>query len=145
MIDSILLVNIFSSFFMCGVIWLVQLVHYPFFFRADRTQFTEHIRFHGFRISFIVLPVMTLELISSILLTIYAPDFQALHLIGLIVVLLIWVSTFLLQVPQHAKLVDKFDENAILKLVRTNWIRTILWSIKSGLALYLIASIVLGH
>lgn len=142
MIESILLLNIFSSFFMCGVIWLVQLVHYPFFMRADRSQFTEHIRFHGFRIAFIVLPVMTAELISSIFLTIYAPDFEILHLIGLIVVLLIWASTFLLQVPQHAKLVVKFDEKVILKLVRTNWIRTILWSVKSGLALYLIASVV---
>lgn len=142
MIESILLINIFSSFFLCGLIWLVQLVHYPFFLRADRTQFTEHIRFHGFRISFIVLPVMIAELISSLFLTLYSPDFQTIHLFGLIVVLLIWVSTFLLQVPQHAKLVVNFDEKAILKLIHTNWIRTILWSIKSGFALYLIASII---
>ena len=142
MIDTFLLINIFSSIFLCGLIWLVQLVHYPFFLRTDRTQFTEHIRFHGFRISFLVLPVMTAELITSILLSIYEPDFKNLHLLGLIVVLLIWASTFLLQVPQHAKLVVKFDEKAILKLVRTNWIRTVLWSFKAGLAFYLIASIV---
>lgn len=141
MIESILLLNIFSTFFMCGVIWMVQIVHYPFFLRTDQTHFTEHIRFHGFRISFIVLPVMTAELISSLLLTLYSPDFQTLHLIGLIMVLLIWVSTFLLQVPQHTELVVNFDEKAIQKLIHTNWIRTILWSVKSGLAVYLIASI----
>lgn len=140
MIQSILLLNTFSSIFLCGLIWMVQLVHYPFFLRADRTQFTDHIRFHGFRISFIVLPVMITELISSILLTLYATEFQTIHLLGLIVVIMIWVSTFLLQVPQHAKLIVAFDEKAIRKLVRTNWIRTILWSFKSVLALYLINS-----
>lgn len=140
MIDSILLLNLFSSIFLCGLIWMVQFVHYPFFLRADRARFTEHIRFHGFRIAFIVLPVMIAELLSSILLTLYAAEFQTLHLLGLITVILIWVSTFLLQVPQHAKLIIAFDEKAILKLVRTNWIRTLLWSFKAGLALYLIAS-----
>lgn len=142
MIESILLLNIFSSFFLCGLIWMVQIVHYPFFLRADRAQFTEHIRFHGFRIAFIVLPVMIAELISSFLLTLYAPSFQTLHLLGLIVVILVWLSTFLLQVPQHAKLIVAFDEKAILKLIHTNWIRTILWSMKSVLAVYLLASVV---
>ncbi len=138
----IFILNIFCSFFMCGLIWLVQLVHYPFFSRAERSQFTEHIRFHGMRISFVVLPVMIAELISSILLTLYAPSFQTIHLIGLIVVILIWLSTFLLQVPQHAKLTVGFDEHAIRKLVHTNWIRTILWSVKSALSLYILLSIV---
>lgn len=141
MIEMIFILNIFCSFFMCGLIWLVQLVHYPFFSRAERSQFTEHIRFHGMRISFVVLPVMIAELISSILLTFYAPSFQTIHLIGLIVVILIWLSTFLLQVPQHAKLTGGFDEHAIRKLVHTNWIRTILWSVKSALSLYILLSI----
>lgn len=142
MIELITILNIFCSFFLCGLIWQVQFVHYPFFLRADRSNFTEHIRFHGVRISFIVLPVMIAELISSVLLTLYAPTFQAIHLLGLMIVLLIWASTFLLQVPQHAKLTEGFDEQAILKLVRTNWIRTVLWSVKSGLALYLISGVV---
>lgn len=140
--ELIFILNIFASFFLCGLIWQVQLVHYPFFSRADRSKFTEHIRFHGVRISFIVLPVMIVELISSALLTLYATSFQTVHLTGLILVILIWMSTFLLQVPQHAKLTEGYDEKAIQRLVHTNWIRTILWSVKSGLALYLILGVV---
>jgi hypothetical protein len=45
-------------------------------------------------------------------------------------------------VPQHAKLTGGFDEHAIRKLVHTNWIRTILWSVKSALSLYILLSIV---
>ena len=42
----------------------------------------------------------------------------------------IWLSTFLLQVPAHEKLILKKDNQIIARLVKTNWIRTILWSLK---------------
>jgi hypothetical protein len=47
-----------------------------------------------------------------------------------IMVIGIWLSTFALQVPAHEKLILKKDDQQIQKLVKTNWIRTILWSLK---------------
>lgn len=52
------------------------------------------------------------------------------YLIPLITVLLIWLSTFLIQVPLHNALGVEKDTEAIRRLVQTNWIRTILWTVK---------------
>jgi hypothetical protein len=56
--------------------------------------------------------------------------------VGLLVA--IWASTFLVQVPLHNALVDGFDAGAHGSLVRTNWVRTIGWSAR-GLLLTWIA------
>jgi hypothetical protein len=50
--------------------------------------------------------------------------------LNLLIVGLIWCSTFFVQVPIHSILSEKKDKNLIEKLVNTNWIRTFLWSIR---------------
>jgi hypothetical protein len=51
--------------------------------------------------------------------------------ITVFLVFLIWLSTFLLQVPIHKDLQSGKDFKRISRLVTTNWIRTIAWSIKA--------------
>jgi hypothetical protein len=46
-------------------------------------------------------------------------------------VVIIWLSTFLLQVPIHKKLRSGKEDSHIKRLVATNWIRTIAWSLKA--------------
>jgi hypothetical protein len=53
---------------------------------------------------------------------------------GLGLLLIIWASTFLLQVPMHRKLGVGFDAEAWRFLVRSNWVRTLAWSLRAGLA-----------
>jgi len=48
----------------------------------------------------------------------------------LIMLIGIWLSTFSLQVPAHDKLILKKNDLVIDRLVKTNWIRTVLWSLK---------------
>ncbi len=103
------------------LIWIIQLLHYPTFLFVQRESFSHFEAFHARRISFIVMPLMLTE--------------GALALINprMLVtpfVVLIWLSTFLLQVPCHNKLQSGFDEATIRRLINTNWIRTILWSLK---------------
>ena len=50
-----------------------------------------------------------------------------------------WISTWLLQVPQHNILSHAFDAEAHSLLVATNWLRTGTWSLRSLLALAIIA------
>ena len=52
---------------------------------------------------------------------------------NLIMVVLIWCSTFLIQVPLHNSLSKEKDIEKLLRLVHTNWIRTILWTVRSAL------------
>lgn len=135
----ILILNLFSSFFLCGLIWTVQLVHYPLFSFLDPERFTEASAFHRQKISYIVVPVMLTELFTSIWLSLFSTSHMFIHISGLIAVLLIWSITFLLQVPLHAYLSDHYDKKLIQRLVRSNWWRTLLWSVKSGLGIWLLS------
>jgi hypothetical protein len=50
------------------------------------------------------------------------------------VVVLLWLSTFAIQVPLHRRLAGGFDPAIHRTLVTTNWVRTVLWSIRGLLA-----------
>lgn len=131
-------INLASSLFLTGLIWMVQCVHYPIFHRLDQTKFTEHIHFHKGSISFLVVPVMSIELVTSAWLAWSAPSDITLHQAGFIAVALIWLVTFFIQVPLHNKLSEARDKEAISRLVSSNWIRTSLWSLKSILSLIIL-------
>lgn len=133
----ILLTCVFSTFAMTGLIWLIQIVHYPLFEQVGEEQFAEYERAHSQRITPIVLPLMLAELVTSAWLVMRPlPEIQTRGLQpwligGLILVGLVWASTVLLQVPMHAILEKGFDRNAWRSLVHGNWIRTILWTVRS--------------
>lgn len=135
---AILILNLFSSFFLCGLIWTVQLVHYPMFHSLEKESFVSHMNLHKSRISLIVVPVMLAELGSSAWLALFADSIRGYHIAGFIIILLIWIVTFLMQVPQHNRLSDGKDEEVIRKLVSGNWIRTALWSAKSILGILIL-------
>jgi uncharacterized membrane protein len=136
--NIILISNFASTLFLTGVIWLIQLVQYPFFAQVGEENFPKYHASHSFWITPVVGPVMILELITSIYLTFYPPENIDLKLIwlGLILTLVVWLSTFFLQVPMHEKLSQEFNQEAHQFLVNSNWIRTIAWSLRSLLVSY---------
>jgi len=135
----ILIIHFSASLFMTGVIWLVQVVHYPSFKWISRDTFPAYTHFHQKRISWIVLPVMIVELTAAVLQVLTIGG--RLSLLALILTLLIWISTFLLQVPLHRKLELGWNQPVMRSLVWTNWLRTILWTLKSSVLLMQIESI----
>ncbi len=56
--------------------------------------------------------------------------------LGIGLIAFIWASTFLRQVPAHSQLGSGFDEGTWRMLVRSNWLRTIAWSVRAGLVTY---------
>ena len=128
--NNLFLTQLLVSFFLCGLIWLVQLVHYPSFRYVARTDFTEFENFHTRKITLIVLPAMFIELVTAFLLVLYFPS-EALFKFNICIIVLIWISTFVFSVPCHNKLLKYKDNESIDKLVQTNWFRTFLWSIKT--------------
>ncbi len=101
------------------LIWLVQLLIYPSFKLAFQ-NFSECMLHHQNRISWVVIPLMTGELIVTVMQ-------KNVILIG--IVGLIWLSTAFIQVPLHKKLLNNSPE-LVERLIQSNWIRTILWTIK---------------
>ena len=104
--NFLFLIHFISTIFMTGVIWIVQLVHYPSFFFISEKKFIDFEKFHRYRISLIVLPVMILEIFSGFFLVYKYPGLFLTNVFisSLIILLVIWVTTFGVSVPMHEKL-----------------------------------------
>jgi len=133
-----------STFIMLGVILVVQLVHYPLFRLVGTDTFATYQTKHMRRITWIVLPAMSVELLTAMALVVWQPPglaaWQAWS--GLALVGVIWASTGLLQVPLHQTLATDFDSAAHRNLVATNWIRTIAWTLRAGLVGWMLMALV---
>jgi hypothetical protein len=135
--DELLILNLFSSFALCGLIWTIQLVHYPIFNYINAEHFGGAMGFHQQRISYIVIPLMAGELVTSATLVYISDTLFTLHLAGLAAVVLIWLITLLLMVPLHKQLTKGYSPQKVRIVIRANWVRTVLWTLKSlfGIAL----------
>ncbi len=116
-----------------GLIWTIQLVHYPLFSQVGESHFVRYQHAHMGAIGPLVGPLMLLEMLTVIGLVIVEPN--ALSALGLVLVLVIWGSTVLFQIPCHRRLTVAFEDESHQRLVRSNWIRTIAWSIRGVLAI----------
>ena len=135
----LLLIHIFATVFMVGLIWFVQIVHYPLFASVGADGFRAYEEQHQRLTTWVVAPVMLVELLTSTWLWKTAPPHLSVCCsAGLALLGLIWLTTAFLSVPAHNALSEGFSETAYRKLVATNWIRTIAWSIRGVLVLIMV-------
>ncbi len=140
----LLAVHLLATAAMVGLIWFVQVVHYPLFDRVGREQFATYEQAHQQRTSWVVGPFMAVEGISALWIFFAPPGSvgRALPLVGLALLLVIHASTVLLQVPAHGRLGDGYDSAVTHRLVATNWIRTAGWSARGAVAVALVVTAV---
>ena len=126
---------------MVGLIWFVQIVHYPLMGRVGKEVFQTYADAHSRLTSFVVGPPMLLEAATTVLLVPLHPANVALWqiLLGIALLAVAWLSTYFLQVPCHRVLGGGFDPTTHRFLVRSNWLRTAAWSARGILLLYLVA------
>lgn len=129
---DLLLLEAAVTLLLTGLIWTIQLVHYPSFHWVDPNRFLAFTKFHQRQISFLVLPLMVMELTTGVGLAVLHQD-GAYFRLGLTV--LIWFSTFFLSVPLHNLLDQGPDPKVIQRLIITNWPRTVLWTLRAILCL----------
>lgn len=129
-----------ATAFLTGVIWYVQLVHYPLMAGWPHDQFAVWEARHRERTAVVVMPAMLLEAAAVVALIVYPPRDASAVLIGCGAVLLggVWASTFLLQVPCHDLLSRGWDEHVHARLVGGNWLRTALWTARLAVALAMV-------
>lgn len=121
------LAHLFATLFMTGLCWFVQFVHYPLFRSIKLEDFPAYEVKH-FRTGFITIPVMIIELITGLILLYQTPS--TLLLINMGILGVIGLSTMIFQVPLHLKLRKLATSSSIEKLIQTNWIRTIGWTLR---------------
>ncbi|MFB0976218.1 MAG: hypothetical protein QMC73_01015 [Myxococcota bacterium] len=136
----ILLVHLAATYYMVGLIWFVQHVHYPLFGAVGSDEFSAYSQSHVARTGSIVGPAMIVEGATAALLLAATPSALPGWLVwfGAGLLLVIWLSTGLLQVPRHRDLIAGFDATAHRRLVTTYWILYLAWSLRGGLALYMV-------
>jgi hypothetical protein len=141
----LLLAHAAATLFMVGVIWFVQLVHYPLFARVGRPGFAAYSGSHARLTGLVVGPPVLLEAATAVALVVWTPPGISVPLVwaGLILVAGIWLSTAFLQSPRHTTLGRGFDPSAHRFLVTSNWLRTVLWSLR-GLVVLCILSEAMG-
>lgn len=126
---------------MTGLIWFVQVVHYPLLARVGAASFVEYERAHVRRTTWVVAPAVLVEAATAIVLPFVSPTQpgRVLAWSGLALLAAVWMSTARLQVPCHRKLARGFDADVARRLVATNWIRTVCWSLRLLIALGLLS------
>ena len=125
-----LIIHLIATSVMVGVIWVIQLVHYPSFHFIELKQYTTFQRFHMSRISYVVIPAMLTELFTLILIIISMDQIDTLVLASAILLIFIWLITAVFFSGVHQKLTLGYDQTVVDKLVKLNWGRTLLWTLR---------------
>lgn len=140
----LLVAHLFATTAMVGLIWFVQIVHYPLFAAVGRHGFDRYAQRHQHLTSFVVGPFMAVEGVTALWLFFDPPAgvnrwfaFIALAVLGVVL-----GSTVLLQVPRHAVLANGYDEARARSLVSTNWIRTVGWTTRGLMAAVMLVAAV---
>ncbi len=138
--NTLLIVNLVSTWYMVGLIWMVQIVHYPLFAKVGSEQFVGYQISHQTLTTLAVGPAMLIEIATAILLIwsrpAVIPAWAVYVALGLLAI--VWASTAFLQVPCHEKLTDGFDASIHWRLVVSNWIRTICWTARGVLVAWML-------
>ena len=136
--NAVLLTNAAATWFLAGLIWFVQVVHYPSFARVGPEAFAAYHRGHTTLTTRVVILPMCVELLTALalLLPAYRPPSVPLGwaVAGAALVAVLWASTALLQVPAHNRLAaGGWSPEVCESLCRWNWIRTAGWTARAVL------------
>ena len=140
MILWLLVFHAVSTLMMAGLIWFVQIVHYPLFAMVGDADFRAYELSHQRRTAILVGPLMLAEAASTValLVTVNVPGMWWMLIVGVVLLAAAWISTWFVQVPCHRKLEQGLDSRVVSSMVVSNWIRTAAWSVRGGLAVWLL-------
>jgi hypothetical protein len=142
-VEILLVAQAVASGMMAGIIWFVQVVHYPLFAAVTGPHEADYARENQARTSLVVLPPMLVEAVAAGWIAAWPPAGvgRGPALAGLALVGLVWLSTLAVQMPLHARLArEGHAVGVVTTLVRTNWPRTLVWTARAILAAWMLAA-----
>lgn len=128
--NTVVVANVASAWMMTGIIWFVQVVHYPLLsvvpVESARGVAVDHQR----RTARVVGVPMAVEGVTTLWLMLDAPDGVPwlLTWAGGACVAVVLLATVLLSVPRHTRMAENPDTSVGRELVLTNWPRTVAWT-----------------
>lgn len=135
---AVLIALTVSTLWLTGMIWTIQVVHYPLFAMVGTDGFAAYEAAHSSRISALLLGPWAVQGICTAWVLLAPPDGvpQWLAVVGGVFAAATVAVTVLVSVPQHGVLTDGFDAAAHARLVSTNWWRVVAWSGHAAIALW---------
>ncbi len=129
---GLLVVHAAATWFMVGLIWTIQAVHYPLFRLVGEDGFTAYEAAHTARMGRLLAVPAGAEVVTAALLVRLRPDGVPLWLVLAAGAVLagLWVTTALVQVPLHRRLGEAPEAAALAHLTATNWWRTAGWTLR---------------
>jgi hypothetical protein len=135
--------QVIGSVGMFGVIWVMQIVHYPLMRFVSGEQFARFETAHRIRISWVVGPLMLIEGVC-VLAFLFAPPAGLpwwLPWVGAGVEAIAIGTTAFVSAPLHEQLNANFDEATLHRLVATNWVRTVAWTGRAAVAIAILVAV----
>jgi len=125
---TVAIIRLLLDFGLVVLIWMIQRIVYPSFLHYTAENLIIWHKEYTSRFSVIVIPLMIGQLGISIYQAIIVTNLYT--VVSLVIVIIIWLSTFLQFVPIHA-IISKgqVNEKTLNSLVAKNWLRTFLWSL----------------
>jgi hypothetical protein len=135
---TLFIVNLIVTLFLTGLIWTIQVVHYPLFAKVGAAQWRDYHAAHNAAITVLVALPMLIELVLSFGLIVLRPEPLPMWVAyaGCVLALIVWAATAALSVPVHSALADRLDTALVNRLVLTNWVRTLAWTAHSVLLVF---------
>lgn len=138
------LLHFFVTASLTGLIWVIQVVHYPSFKWIAASDYVSYAVFHTTRITYVVAPLMLAELFLTLRLFFFKDIPLPLVWSAVALTLIVWASTVFIQVPLHGVLASQKDLVAIERLVSSNWIRTVAWTLKATVLGWILLGVLKG-
>ena len=134
------LVHVAATMAMVGLIWTVQVVHYPLFENVGAEAYPEYQSRHIDRIGALLVVPWGLEGLSIVALLVLAKDraTRGLAIAGAALMGLILLVTMIWAAPVHGDLLDGFDADRHDTLMVSNFVRTLLWTARGGVAVAMV-------
>lgn len=133
--------NLLITFFLMGLIWVVQMVQYPGFAKVGAEAFHTYHQLHVSHIAWVVAVPMVLELLLALGMLFIRPNQLdlILSIILFALVVLTWAMTFFVAMPYHNQLANQgFNADIIQKLININWVRTFAWTLRGGILSFIV-------
>ncbi len=142
LLRTVLIAQVIGSVGMFGVIWVIQLVHYPLMRKVPAAAFGAFEAEHQRRITYVVGPLMAAEGVSVLAVFFLRPSCISftMALIGGLVEAVAIGTTAFVSAPMHGRMAASGDPLLLERLIATNWIRTAAWTTRAALAVAMLVA-----
>lgn len=135
-----LVANLAGTALMVGFTWTIQVLTYPMMKAVPADGFVAFELTHRNRVTAVLAVLAPTEIVAAAGVAMFVDDVPSWLSVGAGALLFaIWLSTLLFYAPLHMRLSTGFDPVLHRRLVRSNWVRTIAWTVRGAAAIVMIA------